>query len=203
MRSDIATGVLPGGSRLKMGELCHRYGLSPAPIREALGQLAAEGWIVLLPNRGASVRVIDETFLRDVNEIRVALESYNAGLSAEACTPNDLARLELLEDEYEQRLGDTDAAGLIRANGRFHAAINAIRPNREALAVIQRQGMFFNAMRERWGYRNGRPRQIAAEHRALLEAFRRRDGAAAERISRNHIGNAMEDLLAGWRTGWR
>jgi DNA-binding GntR family transcriptional regulator len=201
MRSDIARSVLQGGARLKIGELCQRYGLSPAPIREALGQLEAEGWIVILPNRGASVRIIDETFLRDMNEIRVALESFNAGLCAAACTEGDLARLDAIETEYESRLGSNDVAGLIQANGRLHAAMNAIRANPESLAIIRRQGMFFNTMRAEWGYGPGRPDEIAAEHRALLEAFRRNDGAAAERISREHIGKAMEDLLTRWRAG--
>jgi DNA-binding GntR family transcriptional regulator len=209
IRSDIARGRLAPDARLKIGDLTARYGLSPAPIREALGQLAAEGWVVIHANRGAWVRDINEAFLRELNEIRIALESYTVGLSAAVATPTEVDRLDRIEDEYEQCLAEIgktkgkrkDVTALIRINARLHEAIHAIRPNHEAATLIARHSKFFNAMRTVWGYGNYRPRQIAEEHRALLAAFRRNDGAEAELISRRHIANAMEDLLFKWREG--
>lgn len=209
IRADIASGALAANARLKLGDLTARYGLSPAPIREALSQLAAEGWVVILPNRGASVRDINETFLRELNEIRIALTSYNVGLCASVATPQQVAQLEAIEHEYEARLArcskpalsKADVTALIRINAALHATIHEIRPNREAMAIIQRHGQFFTTMRAAWGYGNYRPDQIATEHRALIDAFRRNDAAAAERISREHIGNAMQDLLVNWRRG--
>jgi DNA-binding GntR family transcriptional regulator len=207
MRRDIARGVLAPGARLKIGELAARYGLSPAPIREALGQLAAEGWVVMHPNRGAWVRAIDETLLRELNEIRIALDSYIVGRAAAVATPSQIAGLEAIEDAYEACLSEADngenTAGLIQLNAELHEAIRAIRPNNEALALMRRHGAFFNAMRSAWGYGDYRPRQIAEEHRRLLAAFRRHDGVLAERISREHIANAMEDLVQLWRDGGR
>lgn len=209
IRADIARGELEADARLKIAALSARYGLSPAPIREALGQLAAEGWVVIHPNRGARVRDINERFLRELNEIRVALESYNVGLCAAAATPADLARLNAIEDEYEACLGrrgprrDRDFADLIEINGRLHRTMLAIRPNHEAMTLMARQGKFFNAMRRVWGYGDYRPRRIAEEHRTLLDAFRRNSAAEAELISRQHIGNAMDDLLDLWRAGTR
>jgi DNA-binding GntR family transcriptional regulator len=207
MRRDIARGVLAPDARLKIGDLTARYGLSPAPIREALGQLAAEGWVVIHPNRGAWVRAIDEALLRELNEIRIALDSYIVGRAASVATPSQLAALEAIEDAYEACLsasgqgGNTDA--LIALNAELHEAIRAIRPNNEALALMRRHGTFFNAMRSAWGYGDYRPQQIATEHRRLLGAFRRNDGALAEQISREHITNAMEDMVRLWRDAGR
>ena len=206
IRSDIARGVLPPNARLKIGDLTVRYGLSPAPIREALNQLAAEGWVVIHPNRGATVRDINEAFLRELNEIRIALESYTVGLCAAEATPAQVDQLEQIELEYENCLASRGKKGkivdrLIVINARFHSAIHAIRPNHEAAMLIERHGVFFNTMRTVWGYGSYRPDQIAAEHRALLAAFRRNDSVAAEQISRHHIGNAMNDLLLLWRAG--
>jgi DNA-binding GntR family transcriptional regulator len=205
MRRDIARGVLASDARLKIGDLAARYGLSPAPIREALGQLAAEGWVVILPNRGARVRAIDEALLRELNEIRIALESYIVGRAAAVATPAHLAALEAIEDAYESALSDAGQGGntprLIQLNAELHEAMRAIRPNHEALALIRRHGAFFNTMRSAWGYGGYRPQQIAEEHRRLLAAFRQNDGALAEQISREHITNAMEDLVRLWRDG--
>ncbi len=205
MRRDIARGVLASDARLKIGDLAARYGLSPAPIREALGQLAAEGWVVIHPNRGARVRAIDEALLRELNEIRIALESYIVGRAAAVATPSQLAALEAIEDAYEACLSGSGQGGntarLIQLNAELHEAMRAIRPNNEALALIRRHGAFFNTMRSAWGYGDYRPRQIAEEHRRMLAAFRRNDGALAEQISRDHITNAMEDLVQLWRNG--
>ncbi len=214
IRSDIARGSLAPNARLKIGELTARYGLSPAPIREALNQLAAEGWVVIHPNRGAQVREIDETFFREMNEVRVALESYTVGLCAAVATPADVEHLEQIEDEFERTLaavakrkGKTevmrgaDASALLGINARLHEAIHAIRPNREAELLSSRYRNFFNTMRTARGYGVRRPDAMAREHRALLAAFRSNDVAAAELISREHVTNAMEDLLAIWRNG--
>jgi DNA-binding GntR family transcriptional regulator len=201
IRADIARGVLPCNARLKIGALSLRYGLSPAPIREALNQLEAEGWVIILPNRGASVRNIDETFLRDLNEIRIALESYFVRLAAEVATPEDVDRLEEIQKEYDAAVLRHEVPALIHLNARFHRTIAGLRPNMEATAIIQRHSRFFNTMRAEWGYQPHRPQEIAREHRALLDAFRRNDGAEAERISREHLRHAMNDLLARWREG--
>jgi DNA-binding GntR family transcriptional regulator len=207
IRHDIALGVLAPDARLKIGDLAARYGLSPAPIREALGQLAAEGWVVIHPNRGAWVRTIDEALLRELNEIRIALDSYIVGRAASVVTSSQLAALEAIEDAYEACLSDSghggNTASLIALNAQLHEAIRAIRPNNEALALMRRHGAFFNTMRSAWGYGDYRPRQIAKEHRRLLAAFRQHDGALAERISREHITNAMEDMIRLWRDGGR
>jgi DNA-binding GntR family transcriptional regulator len=207
MCRDIAGGVLAPDARLKIGDLAARYGLSPAPIREALAQLAAEGWVVIHPNRGARVRAIDETLLRELNEIRIAVESYIVGRAASVATPSQIAALEAIEEAYEDCLSDSghgeNTDSLIQLNAELHDAIRAIWPNNEALALMRRHGAFFNAMRSAWGYGDYRPLQIATEHRRLLAAFRENDGARAEQISREHIANAMEDMLRLWRNAGR
>ncbi|HUN42839.1 MAG TPA: FCD domain-containing protein [Acetobacteraceae bacterium] len=98
---------------------------------------------------------------------------------------------------------NTDAARLVQLNAELHDAIKAIRPNHEALALMRRHDAFFTAMRIAWGYSDYRPQQIAAEHRRLLAAFRRNDGALAEQICREHIANAMEDLVRLWHEAGR
>ena len=76
IREDIVAGVFPPGCRLKISDLTERYGISAMPVRDALQQLCGEGYIAIEPNRGASVRQIDATFLSQVYEIRRAVESF-------------------------------------------------------------------------------------------------------------------------------
>jgi DNA-binding GntR family transcriptional regulator len=206
MRTDIARGALAPDARLKITDLAARYGLSPAPIREALGQLAAEGWVVIHPHRGARVRAINAAFLRELNEIRLSVESFISGLAAAVATPAQTDVLEAIEARYEATLADaapSHTQALIYLNAELHRAMLGIHPNAEADTLMARYGDFFNAMRVAWGYNHYRPEQIVQEHRQLLAAFRANDGAAAERISRAHIRHAMDDLLRLWREAGR
>ena len=71
--ADIVKGSFTPGARLKIADLCRRYGLSPMPIREALQQLQGEGIVVMEPNKGAKVRTIDRNFIADIYDVRGAL----------------------------------------------------------------------------------------------------------------------------------
>ncbi len=74
LRDDIIQGRFVANERLKVSELAERMGTSTNPVREALQQLRGEGFVVMMPNRGARVRTIDETFVRDIFEIEVLIE---------------------------------------------------------------------------------------------------------------------------------
>jgi DNA-binding GntR family transcriptional regulator len=142
---------------------------------------------------------------------------HAVGRAAAVSTQAQIAELEAIEGAYESCLAESGQGGntqggntpggntprLIELNATLHDAINAIRPNNEALALMRRHAAFFTAMRSAWGYGDYRPQQIATEHRQLLAAFRRNDGALAEQISREHIANAMEDLVRLWRAAGR
>src|SRR4028118_1913708 len=79
IRHDIVKDIFPADSRLKISDLVERYGVSAAPIREALGQLEADGLIILEPNRGARVRKLDRNLVDEIFEIRIGLEPLLVG----------------------------------------------------------------------------------------------------------------------------
>ena len=74
LRRDIIAGVLEPGAWLKTEDLAERYAVSANPVREALWRLQGEGFVVANPNQGARVRVVDDDFVRNIFEIREALE---------------------------------------------------------------------------------------------------------------------------------
>src|SRR5690349_17936694 len=83
IRNDIVAGRFPPGTRLKIQEIMAEYRISSNPIREALQQLQGEGLVVISPNKGATVREIDEQFLRNIYEIAEGMDGILAGLCAE------------------------------------------------------------------------------------------------------------------------
>ncbi len=195
IRLDIVRGILPQGQRLKVVELATRYGLSPAPIREALNQLEGEGLVVIRPNRGAIVRTLEADFIRELFEIRLALEPFLVGKCAALATDQHIKAIEAIQRHFEEAVERHDLAAIIQRNGVFHATIYRIRPNIEALRLMSRHSALMGTIRHRYGFAPARLPQIVAEHHELIEALRRRDSAAAEAIERRHIQHSIEDII--------
>ena len=196
IRLDIVRGRLPQGKRLKVAELAKRYGLSPAPIREALNQLEGEGLVVIRPNRGAIVRTLEPAFIRELFEIRLALEPFLVGKCAAMATDQQLEAIEAIEKHFEEAVDRHDLAAIIQRNGVFHATIYRIRPNIEALRLMSRHSALMGTIRHRYGFAPARLPTIVNEHHELIEALRRRDSAAAEAIERRHIQHSIEDIIS-------
>jgi DNA-binding GntR family transcriptional regulator len=195
IRRDIIDGHFADGERLITMELAQRYGLSLAPIREALHQLSAEGIVVIQPKRGAVVRAITPAFLEEIYEIRLGLVPYLEGERAALATDADVARMLAIEAAYEKAV----AAGLreeaIQRNIEFHGAALAIRPNREAVQILRRHHTLVKALRVRHGFSRGRLERVIEEHHRIVDAYRRRSPQEAQEVSRLHLRNAYEELL--------
>lgn len=195
IREDIVRGVWSEGARLKIAPLVQRYGLSPAPIREALSRLEAEGLILLHPNRGAQVRPIDEAFIRDLYEIRLALEPMLVARSTAVAGPHHIVQLATIETDYERATVRRDVPELVRLNRLFHRTIYRIRPNTEALRLMAQHAALMGTIRSRFGFAPARLDEIVQEHRRLLEAVRQRDADGAAAIMRSHIEGSIADIL--------
>ena len=79
LREEILDGRIPAGSRLKVSDIIARFGTSTNPAREALQGLEGEGLVIITPNRGARVRLINEDLVRNIFDIRALLEPYILG----------------------------------------------------------------------------------------------------------------------------
>ena len=89
LRRGILTGELKPGERLMEIHLANRLGVSRTPIREAIRKLELEGLVTMIPRRGAEVANITEKNLKDVLEVRQALESLAIELACERITPEN------------------------------------------------------------------------------------------------------------------
>ncbi len=199
IRSDIITGVFDAGLRLKIPELCRRYGVSSIPVREALQQLQGEGLVVMMPNRGAMVRSVDPVFVSEIYEVREAIDAAMARRFVELASADALVGLERAQEEMERREEAGDVLGRHHADRAFHRVILAGANNREAMLIIDRQNNIINALRLGYGQSEARQRQVRREHRALLEAIRKGDSKWAGSIAAAHARNARNDLIAAMR----
>ena len=111
LRKAILTGQLKPGERLMEVHLADRLGVSRTPIREAIRKLELEGLVTMIPRRGAEVAQITEKSLRDVLEVRRALDVLSVELACERITGEELAQLKEACDEFESVTAGTGNAG--------------------------------------------------------------------------------------------
>ncbi|MFC9359096.1 GntR family transcriptional regulator [Rhodococcus sp. NPDC057014] len=192
MRSDIFSGTLQPGDRLKFQKVCERYQTSVGAAREALTRLVAEGLVQSQPNVGYTVTPLSIEDLNDLTEARVELECLALRKAIENgdrhWEANLVAAHHLLANTpfgSGTEPWHTDEWG--SAHTAFHFALIARCPNRRILQMArslrEEAGLY-----QRWS-ESFRPshRDVAAEHLAILEATLARDADRASTLLKNHL----------------
>ena len=109
LRRAILTGTLKPGERLMEVHLANKLGVSRTPIREAIRKLELEGLVVMVPRKGAEVAKISEKSLKDVLEVRRALDELIAQLACSRITKDQLSELKEAADEFEKVCRDSES----------------------------------------------------------------------------------------------
>lgn len=195
LRRRILAGEFSPGERLKIDDIAALLDVSHMPVRAALNELEAEGVLEVFPHRGAVIKGVDARFVRNLFDLRAAVEAMLSERCAERIDDAGIDRLRALATAYERAAAHNDAAAMLAANLGFHAAINRIADNPEALKVLSQGRLLVQALRMRFGFGPGRADVIAREHGALVEAIAHRDPVAAGELARLHCVGARDDLL--------
>lgn len=192
LRRAVLSGALAGGTRLVQADIAAQLNVSTTPVREALRDLAADGLIRFDPHRGGIVNTIDADEFREIYEIRKRLEPYAVRRAAERISAKDLEAAAALATEMER---EADPGVWTELNWRFHGMlVMAARSPRLLSVVKSAQDAAALYVARSLQETPSRIEQGNAEHRALLEAIRRRDGEAVERILVEHLEGTLEAL---------
>jgi DNA-binding GntR family transcriptional regulator len=136
LRREILAGALVPGERLVEEQVTRRFGISRAPLREALRLLAQQGMVEHLPRRGVRVATLSDHDAEELFEVRDVLERF-AISRALPCRPADLhsARTELAAMRRAATTGDL--LELADAHRRFHVELVALAGHRQLLAAYE------------------------------------------------------------------
>ena len=192
---EIQQGILPAGTVLGEVEQAARLGVSRTPLREALGRLAADGLVAQQSPRVTVVTDVDAGDIRELFEVRRALEETAARLAAER---GDAAIFAVLAEEFE-RASLAGQAGLDAYYGliaRFDAALDASVGNDYLTTALR--GVRTHLVRVRRLARDNPDRLAAsvAEHRLIAEAIAARDAELSAHATHVHLHNALANILA-------
>ena len=193
LRRRILRGEVAEGTQLRQEAVAAEFGVSRIPVREALRQLDAEGFVTLVSHKGAVVSQVSTDEVMEIFDIRVVLETWLLGLAIPQMTDADL-------DAAEAALGRMVATadriaewGIL--NWQFHAGLYRPARHRETLRILERLHVTADRyIRLQICLTEGQA-QAHAEHRAILDACRRRDGPTAQRLLADHIRAVKTVLL--------
>ena len=108
IRDAIISGSIKPGAKVSEPELADRFGISRTPIREAFRQLESEGYLTVIPRKGAVVSAFTQKDVEEFYAIKSILEGYAARLACTRLTDKEIERAEeaLLESAYENEEGN-------------------------------------------------------------------------------------------------
>jgi DNA-binding GntR family transcriptional regulator len=194
IRAAIADGEFVANQRLVEADLSERFGASRTNVRTALVQLASEGLVERVQNRGARVRAVSLAEAVEITEVRMALEGLCAAKAAERLTDGDGLRLREIGEAMRAAVASGDLLGYSELNRRLHGLVLQLAGQGTASAIIERlrgqnvRHQFQLAMHP------GRPAVSLPQHMEIIEALCARDADRAEAAMRRHIRSVIDTL---------
>jgi len=196
LRDAILDGHFAPGQRLITSALIDDVGVSRGTLREAFRQLAADGLVDLVPNRGAIVRRPSKKDLLDLFRIREALEGMAARMAAESIGEGDnRARLEAMWTEARPTGAPLDAATFAQKNRLFHRTIVTLAGNSQLSELIDRMQLPMVMLRLGRSLALEDINLSMHEHVQIFDAILAGDPDGADMAMRKHLQSSCARIL--------
>ncbi|MFE5326526.1 GntR family transcriptional regulator [Embleya sp. NPDC056575] len=196
IRAALVTGRMQPGVVYSAPALAGRFGVSATPVREALLDLAKDGLVEPVRNKGFRVRTMSAADLADVHDLRELLEIPTvARLARDGCA-KEMPRLRALVDDLAEALERADVADRVDAEDRFHAHLLGLAENARLVKVVaelRAQARLYGPRPEADAPEHG---SITAELHRLLDLIEARDAAGAAELTRRRLARSRPSALA-------
>lgn len=198
LRTEILTGGLSPGDRIRVRELEERFGVSHIPIREALRRLGAEGLVEPAPNGATLVSGIAIEDLSGLYDLRRMIECELARRAAPLFTEEGLARVHDAIAELDMRAGDTESRDFWEAHNRFHQAILAPALSGWAERVLNQIWQSSERYVRLFITAFGDQGTAMADHHEMVAACEAGDGDALAEILARHLTRTEQTVREGY-----
>jgi DNA-binding GntR family transcriptional regulator len=185
IRDAILKGNMKPGERVSEPDLAERFGISRTPIREAFRQLESEGYLHVVPRKGAVVASLSERDIEEFYAIKIILEGFAARMAAEKLTARDLERLESINERLQKIASEGDVKNFFRVHNEFHEVFIKAAGNEKLHDMINQLVMKFKRLRLASLSQPGRMEISVEDHRNMIQAFKDHDGDRADSLVRH------------------
>ncbi|WP_110588775.1 GntR family transcriptional regulator [Microbacterium suaedae] len=187
LRREISAGELAPNQRLIEADIVEQYGVSRSVVRTALANLAVEGMVERVQNRGARVRAIDADEALEILELRAAIESVCAAHAARHASDEQIAELVSIGERMRAYVDDGDVEGYSACNRALHDQVLELSGMQLAPTIVNRLRAQHARFRIKLARTHNRPRVSFPEHMAIIDAIRARDADAAAQAMEAHL----------------
>lgn len=194
IRDAIVGGYMPAGAKVRPEAIAELLGISRMPVRDAIYQLDAEGYLQLIANRGATVRGYTGAEIIDLSEMRALLEGYAARLAIDVVTDDDIAKLEYLLDR--SRSSEKDYRKFLERHDEFHLYLYELSGRTHLVKEITRLRMLHRPYLLAYSLRKKEQEMLGFEHDLIMDELRRRDPEGVDRTVRAHVTRNAENVAA-------
>jgi len=195
LREQILEGRFPPGGRLNEVEIAGDLGVSRGPVREAMQRLARDGLVELQAHRGAFVRRLGPGEVRDLFEVRVALERTVARMAALRATDEQRAALTALRDTDASSIDPDEDPLPFQGVHDVHALLAAASGNASLAGHVALVNQELRLLRAQSGRLPVRAEHALEEHHELLDAVLSGDGDRAADAMERHLAASLETAL--------
>jgi len=198
IKTAIIKGKFKPGQKISEGELAESMGISRTPLREAFRKLENEGFIKIIPRKGAVVVDIDAEEAINLYEIKSTLEGLAARLAAANMKEKDIGKLERVNEELKELIDKNDLESFYRMHTRFHEGFVKLCGNKRLIQMISNLNDHFN----RFGIISltlpGQFEKAIEQHEEIIKAYKSGDPNLVEKRVKTNVmtgGRVLVDHL--------
>lgn len=187
LKQQILSLELPPGTALSEKETSTVFQVSRTPVRESFLRLAQEGLVVVLPQRGTQVSLIDSELVEEGRFIREQLEKAVIRLACEQFPADKLKLLEINLSNQQESMHKLDDQQMFELDETFHRTLFDGCRKLTTWAVIQQVTSHLNRSRVLWLSTEQNWTPLYEQHKEMVEAIRDRQSDQAESIMKKHL----------------
>lgn len=195
LRDSILSGHLKPGDIVNEIPLARELGISRTPVREALLELSSQGLVDILPRKGVRIKYFTEKDVHEVCEIREFIELGVLEKVARTESTLSLSSLEDALDGQEEALQGGDVSEFLRFDRLFHVELTGLSSNRRLPKILENLRDLIDVMAQQALTREGRTKEVVAEHRAVVECMKKGLFPEAKEAMRFHLEKTKQAVL--------
>ncbi|HHV53048.1 MAG TPA: GntR family transcriptional regulator [Synergistaceae bacterium] len=192
----ILDGKLSGDMPISENVLANMLDISRTPVRDALRRLEMDGFVRVIPNQGVVIREVSISEVKEIYDMRIALEEFVVRELADGLSDEDFRNLEAILKKQEEACEKRDAVAFHEEDRKFHDYLmraygNAMITNFIARLRDRIEGINVNMLKM-----PGNMQLFYGEHKRIFEALRKRSGEEAAKEMDEHLKGGKTRLIA-------
>lgn len=195
LKEAIIKGFLEPGTKLLENKIAEEMHVSRTPVREAMQKLVAEGFVKTTPNQTMVVTEVSPEDVKEVLQIRGALEGLAASIAAKKINRQEIDELENVVAQMSLQVSRENLSSYCKVDDEFHDLILNICGNKWIIQIRDNLGSFIYRFRIKSLSVLGRLKHSLEEHQAIMESLKKHDSAEADRLSQVHMENTVINIL--------